>query len=501
MKIIDIHSHFFNLKYLPVAGIIMRYSNGKVSSHIANGIEWLLLKYTRSDFETTAETLDMPGKKSLSAVKAFRVLGEPEVYQSMDEIFHFSPEDTAAAISHTATPEDLTGDNPLTKALDEFEKLKGIEYIDPAPVTKAFASPENARLFSLFDKLQQMLQWLMNKVEELRNYLKWFFFMTNSEEEMLAYLQKHDAQPVEHFLHLMMDVDDFFNEPAGSKGYRSHFDFVKEQIPNMQKLNTKYAAKITGFVAFNPARKNGLDIVKDAIEHKGFKGVKFYPPLGYRAFDDPKYKTEIEALINYCADNRVPLFTHCNNEGFQAQPNGGHSGYNSNPVYWEKALEKRPELILCLAHGGGVEGWFGTNVQGDHTDPGSILADDIKNASRDQENWNHSYAAMVYKLCCTYDNVYCDASYLDEMINSNGTFEEGPRKNFKARLLKLFAASPVFSKKIMYGSDWHMLFQEAKNNVYLGNYLTFFIDTEFDHYRDDFFYNNARRYLQLNPVA
>jgi len=503
MKIIDIHSHFFNLKYLPVAGIIVRYSQGKVSHRIAAGIEWLLLKNTRSGFETEANMERMNLNRTQR--KAYLLFEEEAINTEMDAVFNFSPGETAAAISQLATAADLLEENPLSKALDEFGEEAGFEIV-ALTADRSFANAEEARMFGLFDRLKRLLEWIMEKVKALRNYLKWFLFMTNSEEDLYTYLRDRDEKPVEHFLHLMMDVDAFFNDPVGSQGYASYFDFVKEQIPNMQKLNAKYQGKITGFVAFNPARGNCMEIVKDAIENRGFKGIKFYPPLGYKAYGDEHYKDRIEALMSYCVAKDIPLFTHCNNQGFEAHPEktaSGHSGYNSNPVFWESVLKdtRFSGLRLCLAHGGGVEGWFTHNNEDDRTDPDTIMAGDISDDSIQQENWNKSYAAMVYKLCVKHPNVYCDAAYLDEMINSNGSFREEARKNFKKRLLKLFAAQPGFGKKIIYGSDWHMLFQEAKNNVYLSNYTTFFEDTELIPFRDDFFYNNACRYLNFNPVA
>lgn len=509
MKIIDIHSHFFNLKYLPVAGIIVRYGQGKVSHSIATGIEWLLLKHTRSDFEMEDSIRHMRG--DIAQPKAFSLLGQEKVNTDMDAIFDLSPEETAHAISQMARPEDLLEENLLSKALEDFEEEAGLEAF-ALPADKVFATAEAAKMFSLLDRLKRMLEWLMKKVSTLKNYLKWFLFMTNSEEDMYKYLRDRDATSenpdisVEHFLHLMMDVDAFFNEPVGSEGYSSYFDFVQEQIPNMQGLNAKYQGKIMGFVAFNPARENCLEIVKDAIENRGFKGVKFYPPLGYKAFGDEHYKDRIEQLMSYCVTKDIPLFTHCNNEGFEAHPektDSGHSGYNSNPVYWEKVLEDKrfSGLRLCLAHGGGVEGWFTANSDNDKTEPESIMAGDIADDSETQKDWNKSYAAMVYKLCVKYDHVYCDAAYLDEMVNSNGSFEDEPRENFKNRLLKLFEKQPRFRMKIMYGSDWHMLFQEAKNKVYLSTYLTFFQDPKLAEFSEDFFYNNAARYLNLNPIA
>lgn len=202
-------------------------------------------------------------------------------------------------------------------------------------------------------------------------------------------------------------------------------------------------------------------------------------------------------MLAYCATNRIPLFTHCNNQGFEAKPNGGHSGYNSNPKYWELALNKYPQLILCLGHAGGTQGWFAQNFESDKLKAVEINATEIKDSTQEQIQWNSSYAAMVFKLCVTYDHVYCDASYLDEMVNNDGSFQPESEKNFEDRLSKLFKSEPKFAKRIMYGSDWHMLFQEGKNNVYLQTYLSFFNKAKLSSFSEDFFYNNAINFL--NP--
>ena len=118
--------------------------------------------------------------------------------------------------------------------------------------------------------------------------------MTYSEEAIYRHLTEKDEPIVEKYLHLMMDVDHFFNSNEMELKYTSTYDFPSRQIDNFEKINIKYA-NLIGFVAFNPARENSLEIVKNAIEKRGFKGIKFYPPLGYRAYNDPVYETKIDA--------------------------------------------------------------------------------------------------------------------------------------------------------------------------------------------------------------
>lgn len=85
------------------------------------------------------------------------------------------------------------------------------------------------------------------------------------------------------------------------------------------------------------------------------------------------------------------------------------------------------------------------------------------------------------------------------MVNRNGSLHKTKRAKFKTRLLKLFNHQDDtnfnFGTKIMYGSDWHMLFRHGINDVFLSCYKEFFSDAEFNLIREDFFFNNANRFL------
>lgn len=503
-KIIDIHSHMFNIKYLPVAGILRRYSNNKISHLVAKGVEWLILKGVDESYSNNhKKNIKLNGLENFDSSVNDILKLENRTY-NIDDVIDFNIDDTIDAMIGMASTPDLEV-KELSDAIDEFEKMNPdnsneIINIRTQKISAMSSIQKSEFLFYRARIFRRMLNWVVRTFKKIKDHIKWFIFMRNSEEVIYKHITKVDEKGVEKYLHLMMDVDYFFND-NGSKRYKSNYDFETEQIPNMQKLNSKHN-NLIGFVAFNPSRDNCMEIVKSAIENKGFKGVKFYPPLGYRACKNhnEKYETRIDTLLQYCVVNEIPLFTHCNNKGFEANPDS-NSGYDANPKYWEKVLEKYENLILCLGHGGGTEGWFAENRETDKVIANEInSADTVDDSKKQKENWNHSYAALVFKLCVKYDNVYCDASYLDDMINSKGNFVKIPKNNFKKRLVELFNSEPVFSQKIMYGSDWHMLFREGKNKVYLKLYKDFFSENELIGYSKDFFYNNAVRFLKLEDT-
>lgn len=498
-KIIDIHSHMFNLKYLPLAGILVRYSKGKIPTRIAKGIEWLMLKGI--DKALQKEQINLIENFDLTEyeIPLSEFLDKKFEYKN-DSIINFTEEELIEAFFTFTNVNDLLF-GKLGDAISEFENSHQ-EFINSGTISLSEfkKTPSDKKIVFIRYRIKvfkKMLKWILKQYSVIKNHIKWFIFMRNNEEDIYTSI-KEDEINVSLFVHHMMDVDHFFNKSSDNLIFKSRYNFERQQLPYMQSLNSNHE-KLIGFVAFNPARDNYQEIIKDAINNKGFKGVKFYPPMGYRAFEDKKYSNQINWLLSYCQAKGIPIMTHCNNAGFESYPE--KSGINSNPKFWGEALKIYPNLFLCLGHAGGSEGWFSKIQTTDRLIENEISSSDICDDSNIQEqNWNKSYAAFVFKLCVKYDNVYCDFSYIDDMINSKGQFDNEKEKILRQRLLNLLQSEKSFKKKIMYGSDWHMLFREGKNKVYLKSYINFFSNGLLKKYSEDFFYNNALKYLSLSNI-
>lgn len=492
---IDIHAHLFNLKYVPVSGILLRYSNNLIPFNIAKGIEYILIKATKSDFdekispfvEKPKTIYEITHKNKFDFKPAFSLFEEKE-------------ENLTSFFVNNLTLEDSINSNELRLALEDFESLiksEDVTYRGDIVQTLSILSEMNENL--LADKnekkavenfstlCKRMIEWVFKQIDIVGNNLKWFYFMTKSESEIWEQLQK-DERGIKIYTNLLMDVDNYFDDYNGETS--SYFKYVTQQIPQMCQLNEKLGNKVIGFVAFDPKRVNSLEIITTAIKDYNFKGVKFYPALGYKASENPDSEIEerINALFKHCEDKDIPILSHCNNGGFEAYPK--KSGANSNPKYWEKVLKKYPNLRLCLAHAGGIYGWFSENKPQDIIEVEELALNTLDDKNKE---WNNSYAQMVYKLCITYKNVYCDAAYLDEVYDNNDI------ENYKKRLLSLWSKEQKypFYKKMMYGSDWHMLFREGKQDTYYTKYLELFEDKDLSKYKDNFFTKNAIEYLTV----
>ena len=125
----------------------------------------------------------------------------------------------------------------------------------------------------------------------------------------------------------MMDMKNHYRDG------RTSYDFAPRQIVRMGNPSRLFPGRLATFVAWDPFRADGLDIVKDAVESRGCVGIKVYPPGGYRPwrndnsdladrFVQPPPPEVLDArslaLFRWCVSRDLPVFTHCTPEGFQA---------------------------------------------------------------------------------------------------------------------------------------------------------------------------------------
>ncbi len=225
------------------------------------------------------------------------------------------------------------------------------------------------------------------------------------------------------------------------------------QIVNIGEVCKRAKGKLHPFVPFDPLRqvlaekdndsnnKTPMNLVMDAIENKGYLGVKVYPAMGYLPFDNAKFLPGIvnsdkfdqafDRLFTYCEDMGVPITTHCSPGGAEAYERSGQWGH---PSFWEPVLKKHPKLKIDFAHfGGGKE--------------------TLKATER-------SWAWEIAKLMESYPNVYTDLGYYACLCNS-----EDSRK-YTDFFKTIYSKHPVISERMMYGSDWQMICVESGQKQY-----------------------------------
>lgn len=358
----------------------------------------------------------------------------------------------------------------------------------------------------LEERLSAPMRWVVKRLSNLvsdaystaMDYARFAVLMLLNESTLLkSYTNGYNgSQNVKRSLHLMMDMRHGYpHAPAPLYSYR-------KQVERMLALTDAHRDSIACFVAFDPRRgdpsigngheRTGLDIVKEAIA-KGFAGVKIYPPMGYLPLGNTDWQNEqCLALYNWCANESIPVLTHCTPQGAECRTG---AGLNSDPDNWSAVFDKLEEpnkFKLCYGHAGGgsfdIPGRSGRKERF----PGWY--------SKDSE-WrkdSNNYAFKVVEHCTLYDSVYCDISYMHEIVQKWETLDL-----FRANLMRAFNTTSgqcKFADKIMYGSDWHM----PSINRHAGKFLELLVDMfskDFPDYGERFFSSNALKYMNRHATT
>ena len=339
-----------------------------------------------------------------------------------------------------------------------------------------------------FDRFIGTLRWVLKKLNlylladeygAVRDYLKFFLLMLSKEETMISNLVSgyRIEQNVGPILHLMMDMQKGFSDEE------PYFSFP-EQIYRMKEIVESARGKFFGFVGFDPRRENSLKIIKSTLGKENV-GIKIYPPLGYRPFEE-QYQKQFEELYGYCCKKNIPVMTHCTPVGFESHAGAGAF---SDPDNWENVLTQFPKLKLCYGHAGGA----GTK----NIELASGKEVYFPGWCDDHSQWEDKrcFAQRVVVHCKKYLNVYCDVSYICPVID-----DSEKAGLFKANFVRAYSKNGEFdfADKAMYGTDWHMPKMTRSTSNYLDFMVELFDSTpEITLHKEKFFYINALKYLDI----
>lgn len=496
-RILDLHTHLFNARYVPLANVIAN-AMGKEESKLADYVARLLYRLTGSSYKEPAFLKE----------QRFLLQASPNAYY-LDKLWAITQHEllqTTQSLQGVRHGLDAIGARPksgLPRLLDSelMEIITALSQIDYAqegwqgslpagvPMSVSRAGFEGAQSVadvfrwaeSVVRKALHVVTQLMdpNAWGEAENYLEFFLTMLNSEERMVeAIFDGYGPNlPPLQISHLMMDM-----APAYTKPKPPYYPFHPTQVGRMESLQRANPGRLHGFSAFDPRRPEWEKYADDA-RRTGFLGFKFYPAMGFKPFgdEDPVVAQRIADFFDYCVKNHTPVFTHCTPAGFQTIRK---QGWNAHPKHWQKVLEtpKWKDLRLCLGHAGGGEmsngpnksyGWMArTDAQWDDPD---------------------NFARIVAHLCRSYPNVYCEMGYITQI------FGHGNADAFVSNLEKARKLPGSFDlmDKVAYGSDWHMPDMVDNTRKYLGVFLDIFNRPEYVAFLDKFFWRNGYDYLQL----
>ena len=356
-------------------------------------------------------------------------------------------------------------------------------------------------------KFYTFVLWLYGTLAGQR-FLDWEDSLSSCAE-VNANLMVETWPEVDLFVPLMIDYEYWFDNSIDNR--------LGDQIETVfKKVVLSHKGKIHPFVPFDPARElayrkgrvgpdgqleadRPMTLLKEAIEKKGFIGVKLYNSLGYKPlgnddpivslkrrriavrnnkltylFDGEEYDEVLCQLYDYCVDNEVPITAHCVMNGIEAYP--GASFDFGAAEFWEEVLrqDRYKNLRLNLAH-------FGWNQAPDQGYAG-----------------DQSWVIRICDLMVRYENVFADISH-HRVMDRRGReqFVAGYRemqKDFAKDIEKI-------KKRILFGSDWHVLRRRRGYREFLENYegvttkAGLYDQTTLDRFRGV----NALEFLDLLP--
>lgn len=353
-------------------------------------------------------------------------------------------------------------------------------------------------LISNADGAHDPSQWIENSEEiakriyrdadgALSRYLRWALLLTRHRSELANELADTHGGNAVLATPALIDFSNWLNDSFNVQ-IPQQIDLM-EQI-SIRRARMKLSPRIHALAPFCPLRqilyadgrtggysRSPLDLVKEAINERGFVGVKLYPPMGFRPSGNagtlfhqnfPKHLDQafrrklpqrLDATLNelytWCSAESVPILAHASDS------NGSDIGYSlrANPDNWAAVLRAHPKLRLMLAHFGDFDEGFSKKER-----PRPLLS----------ETWEWKMAKLAQDFSSS--SVYLDASYfLSAMLGA----DNGKRREIRRMMREVFARFPLAKQRIVFGSDWIMLGQEelfqshSKKGEYVKSILGF----------------------------
>ncbi len=489
---IDIHTHFFNGRDVPVVGFlkqtIIRDPHSPADQDMISDAFLKLLK--------TILLINTPTARAELEVLDGQVSPmPPEAIVTRDQ------EVVAAGIAQFAretgrATAGLTTSRPAEEAiLDRIATEVG------APALRSGLQPPQAQGARLADSIYQTVRAEGLVAGKAREYvhrssfiqtIRWAGLLTRPRLDILAELDRLYGGPglIRIFSPSLVDFGAWFVTAETVSP-------IEDQIEVVAAIARRYTdALVLPFAPFCPLRAalereddpqaDPLRHIKRAVLELGFLGVKLYPPMGFRPIGNDSSLSwvprkpeggavvldqELEALYRWCIENEVPLKAHANNS-IAAGPNTGRF---ADPAGWQVLMRDRRfgDLQLNLAHFGGFNESEPRRL---FTSPG---------------DWEETLAEMVGE----FPNLYFDLGYWTEAAQGEGD----QRTRVIAQTRALLDRSPLMIERMMYGSDWSMIGREPGHPAYLAGILASLEELGLDSAQTEkVMGGNAARYLGLD---
>ena len=304
-----------------------------------------------------------------------------------------------------------------------------------------------------------------------------------------------------HFLGLPPDMQMPYQFLYGRRTIPPSYE-AKLQTSRMVALSRDTDGHMLTFGAVDPFRVFDWEEYVDHAVALGVTGFKIYPPMGFRAANKPGYTTPVNPAADPAYAKTPPnsprmnatvrdILTRMNADGLRLFTHCTPEGFESqkgNGVHSDPAFWDH-----AITEYGLDDLWLFLGHGGGATDV------DWNGWLCEEDHWTDTFAYRAVKMCQTHRNVYLGVGYITSLLRGEGRDTMMPRLK---KLLMEDSQTPFqLRDKICFGSDWSMPQMIGKTREYLDIFYAFFDDPDIAQYAPAFFEGNARRYLGLNQIS
>jgi len=488
--VVDAHAHIFNARDLPVSGFIQ---------HVLIKEEplWEVLLIIIGD------VLHRIGAPSIESERS-RLVILNNVHKELKSIKAKWDIDDRARRRRAITMIDSELERIDTLVKDSsivgLGTITDKEKLFHAYVTSKVKRSKTKGSFGWFEALAK-------EFIQVRIYVEFIYVMLNYRYQNIDALKQLYPE-VDLFTPALIDFDHWLY-PDLSNGAP---DSVAKQMSIMPALVNYSKGQVRPYVAYDPLRdvvanhKTGHDlyptlaIIKNAIKEQGAIGIKLYPPMGFRVYNNKeladnqfckldksiqnigaKLDKALSKLYQYCSEYDVPILAHTSRSVENTICTGRREGpyyERANPAHWFEVLKLYPKLRVNLGH-------FAK-----HDYPGAHNA------------WSMTIRELLlYKdAASTRSSFYADLSHLEKIDDANYR-----RKFIEALTVYLgkkgSTERKVLMSKLLYGSDWSMLGKELINKEFLHCIAEMIEVVDDNEGRNQFIGSNAIHFLGLDDIT
>jgi hypothetical protein len=492
---IDVHAHIFNASDIDVVGFIQK--------DVAHDIEPPLLRHFAEKMATLLGVLARVAPSAAAETKKLGdyllrqaemgVQGLSEFLQSeTDQHRRMVAKELTAAMQKAGLDKeflDLQRRHLEQMRLTFGQQLGSVESPSAFDEETVLNAIDPVRRFAEYQRQFGSLPQPKNSLDpkgvlEFVHHMLMYRWM-NLRDYSRAYTEGDTAYGIDAVFTSFVNFD-YWLDPA-----KRSSQFEQMQVHALlSKMSGGYMLPLIAYNPWTDIRDNNssFELVKTAIFDYGYIGVKIYPPIGFVPYGNSHLQhtgknqayppgaaldEKLLQLFSWCAANHVPVMAHSGESNGRDLEGDTFAG----PDGWRQLLIKignsTDPPIVNFAHFGGGSTSSGHKANNWTVQFSGLMA---------TKPGSHLYGDLAY----WEELKWCDSKHPDCAVA-------------KSRIQRALVANKNAARRIMFGTDWHMLSKEPTWQAYPRE-VTANLQGVLPS-MDDFLYRNALECFGLGPQS